>query len=368
MVEQSTSAGGSRTPARGNHQLDFLSFAASQAPSFSAPRPISPPRTVSKAATDFQTPRASRRIVKDVALDAVVPIALSDTPMIRKNQEMRKEASRRSSLGNRGARLSETTSRGDISAPHASVPSKTLYKHLGNDLPQTLRARHLVLWCLKRAMDADHATSQDIQKRDERRRLKGKGKAKELPTTRQGDELVAAIMNDVLRGAAKGEIEDSIYAQPSGDTSAAASQKAPDSGLRPHPRNVSNRQVQERFKQNISRDKAEEQEWISIVARVNAHRTRVIEEQQEMKRRQADPSMIDPAEAMPHFTGAADGAGTDMLNSWLAIAQDVLNSGEKVEPLELDDMEYHVSWSHLFFNGCMQEELNCILCNPYRLT
>ena len=47
--------------------------------------------------------------------DSVVPLPESETPMIRKNKELREAQSRRSSLGMRGQRASSSLGRGDIS-------------------------------------------------------------------------------------------------------------------------------------------------------------------------------------------------------------------------------------------------------------
>ena len=52
--------------------------------------------------------------MQDLTSEAVVPIPDSETPMIRKNKELR-EAQRRSSLGMRGQRASSSLGRGEIS-------------------------------------------------------------------------------------------------------------------------------------------------------------------------------------------------------------------------------------------------------------
>jgi kinetochore protein Mis13/DSN1 len=50
----------------------------------------------------------------DMSGEAVVPVPEGETPMIRKNRELR-EAQRRSSLGMRGQRASSSLGRGEIS-------------------------------------------------------------------------------------------------------------------------------------------------------------------------------------------------------------------------------------------------------------
>jgi len=51
----------------------------------------------------------------DGSLDHVVPIPESETPMIRKNKELREAQQRRSSLGLRGQRASTSLGKGEIS-------------------------------------------------------------------------------------------------------------------------------------------------------------------------------------------------------------------------------------------------------------
>jgi kinetochore protein Mis13/DSN1 len=56
--------------------------------------------------------------------DAMVPLADSETPMIKKNKELRAEQSRRSSLGTRGQRASSSIGKGD---PSESRHSESRY-------------------------------------------------------------------------------------------------------------------------------------------------------------------------------------------------------------------------------------------------
>ena len=59
--------------------------------------------------------RKSMRGMQDVMSEAVVPVEESETPMIRKNKEIREAQQRRSSMGMRGQRASSSLGRGDIS-------------------------------------------------------------------------------------------------------------------------------------------------------------------------------------------------------------------------------------------------------------
>lgn len=51
----------------------------------------------------------------DMSDDTEIPLAESETPMIKKNRQLREEQSRRSSLGMRGQRASSSLGRGEIS-------------------------------------------------------------------------------------------------------------------------------------------------------------------------------------------------------------------------------------------------------------
>ncbi|RMZ87147.1 hypothetical protein DV736_g5629, partial [Chaetothyriales sp. CBS 134916] len=88
-----------------------------------------------------------------------IALPFADTPVIRRNKEMREyksaRAERRSSLGMRGRRASSLIETGNSNAlPHAEVDVKDFYKHIGADgLSEPRRMRQLLTWCATRAMD-----------------------------------------------------------------------------------------------------------------------------------------------------------------------------------------------------------------------
>lgn len=90
----------------------------------------------------------------------------------------------------------------------------------------------------------------------------------------------------------------------------------------------------------LYRDKSEEAQWAAIFTRVNEHRSEVIAEQQAFKARQ-NQSESRSSEDIPSFTGKE--AGIERLSAWADIAQDVLQAGDEIEAMPLDDVEYHVS-------------------------
>ncbi|KAF1350703.1 Mis12-Mtw1 protein family-domain-containing protein [Delphinella strobiligena] len=85
-----------------------------------------------------------------------IPLPFADTPIIRRNKEMRKnsaENSRRSSSGMRGRRASSLIDSGASHAvPHFEVETQELYKHISQDLVEPKRMRQLLTWCGTRAL------------------------------------------------------------------------------------------------------------------------------------------------------------------------------------------------------------------------
>lgn len=57
--------------------------------------------------------------------DELVPLPESETPMIRKNKELREAQSRRTSLGMRGQRSSSSLGRGDLSTSIQLITCKS---------------------------------------------------------------------------------------------------------------------------------------------------------------------------------------------------------------------------------------------------
>ena len=101
-----------------------------------------------------------------------IALPFADTPIIRRNKEMRKtNGSRRSSLGMRGRRASslidtgksdgncylgrriDTVTNYTIALPHDEVESSEFYKHIESEgLSEPRRMKQLLTWCGTRAM------------------------------------------------------------------------------------------------------------------------------------------------------------------------------------------------------------------------
>jgi kinetochore protein Mis13/DSN1 len=110
-----------------------------------------------------------------------IALPISDTPVMRKNKDMRQAGGggrRRSSLGMRGRRASSLMDDGylgeftessvdvedllmwAIAVPHATVEHEEFYKHIAGELPEPRRMKQLLTWCGSRALgEKDSNTS-----------------------------------------------------------------------------------------------------------------------------------------------------------------------------------------------------------------
>ena len=114
----------------------------------------------------------------EIVFDATkIALPFADTPIIRRNQEMRKgiasgHGKRRSSLGMRGRRASSLIDTGKsngiiwsteqestkadqraLALPHDSVETTDFYKHIESEgLPEPRRMKQLLTWCGTRAL------------------------------------------------------------------------------------------------------------------------------------------------------------------------------------------------------------------------
>ncbi|ORX38323.1 Mis12-Mtw1 protein family-domain-containing protein [Kockovaella imperatae] len=260
--------------------IQSMSFASSSRSQLPGHRPSSPPRerlgfvprfstalsssTLQPPATkNAQTPglmgppsgplRKTRKSLKGLAhglpadqeeahVSMTMALPDSETPMIRKNQEMR-EAQRRSSLGQRTQRASSSLGKGEITIPHSSVPTSMFYRHITPLIPEPIRARHLIAWCGKRAGDAEIAA---------RLKKKRSGDSSSEQRTEDGDRILEGILEDFGLALGKGAIDTNVFAQKSAP---------PISSLAPHPRNVANREIRAKEEEVIQRCKTEIHLW-----------------------------------------------------------------------------------------------------------
>lgn len=167
------------------------------------------------------------------SIDSTMPLQISDTPMIRRNQAMRAASSssqqnqgkRKSSFGKRGNRASASFGEGRVSAPHESIPTEEFYRHVDSELPEAVRMRHLLVFLGKRL---------------------SKGKEKEGARESERERLVRETQEEVLKDLLGAKCDTN----PAGGTKGRLMLEKP---TRPHPGNIENKRAAEQGDSFIKR-------------------------------------------------------------------------------------------------------------------
>lgn len=76
------------------------------------------------------------------------------------------DGNRRTSLMLRSKRTSDSFGSGQPVTPHDSIASDRLYRHTDPDLPEPHRARHLLVWCARRAIPHNNTGLPKLSSRD----------------------------------------------------------------------------------------------------------------------------------------------------------------------------------------------------------
>ncbi|QPG75079.1 hypothetical protein FOA43_002419 [Brettanomyces nanus] len=82
-------------------------------------------------------------------VDPIIDITSKQPLKLSVEEQPSRRYSRRSSLSNRGKRLS-SIGNGFIAEPHSEVPIEEFYKHFDRDLPDPQKMRQLLIWCCRR--------------------------------------------------------------------------------------------------------------------------------------------------------------------------------------------------------------------------
>ncbi|KAK8854615.1 hypothetical protein IAR55_003354 [Kwoniella newhampshirensis] len=290
-------------------QVDNLRFSTSARPRPSAPRPTSPPRRTfagssssaagpSKTSATMGPPsgtfvRKTRKSVsrlQELSKESVVPVMESETPVIRKNQELRGQQARRSSLDHRGGRASSSWGKGEITMPHKSVDHKLFYRHIPTSYPDPIKARMLLVWCANRAVDEALRPSKSSSR--------SKGKEKETRSD-EGDKIIREIMEEFVQKMNRGAVDtSSVFGVPGQNSSA--------TGLKPHPRNVTNRRVESDTLSAIRKYKEEGSHWSALINAANTKQQETIRRLEKKKTLDATPDMTKAEEWMKQALGEAD--------------------------------------------------------------
>ncbi|KAL8936407.1 MAG: hypothetical protein Q9216_004948, partial [Gyalolechia sp. 2 TL-2023] len=177
----------------------------------------------------------------DKPLDPIkVSLPFADTPIIRRNKEMRKGAengSRRSSLGMRGRRASSLIDSGKSDAlPHEEVESSEFYKHIESSLTEPRRMKQLLTWCGTRALGEKPVSTQaDFHARQAAR------------------EIQQQLLKDF---STRSEMSDWFNRK---DTT------PPPQPPKPNPKNVSNEKKIKDLEQQLARLQTERQTWETLL-------------------------------------------------------------------------------------------------------
>lgn len=180
-----------------------------------------------------------------------IALPTADTPIIRKNQQMRKSKSgvRRSSLGNRGKRAS-SIGNGFEAVPHADVSPKSFYKHIDGEMSEPQRMKQLLLWSLKRVLESQEQAF---------------NQAKVNPAISVEDKtainVARFIQEEIVKDVEEGKISTSWWSRPENLDLTETIKK-------PNSQNIRNKENLETFKKRYDDLIKEKAQWEAQLAAV----------------------------------------------------------------------------------------------------
>lgn len=142
---------------------------------------------------------------------------------------------RRSSFSRRGKRAS-SIGNGFIALPHSNVKMADFYKHISPELPEPLRMRQLLAWCLRRVIDDQKVDSKDVH----------------------ALKIARVIQEDIYKDLVDNKIDVSWYSR---------NDDRPRSNLKPHPVNEENRKKIAELEDRIASLRKEDSKWAEISRR-----------------------------------------------------------------------------------------------------
>ncbi|KAK1058130.1 hypothetical protein LTR33_013479 [Friedmanniomyces endolithicus] len=177
-----------------------------------------------------------------------ITLPFQDTPVIRRNKEMRKggdNGHRRSSSGMRGRRASSMMDEGRGNAlPHSEVPTAEFYKHISADLTEPRRMRCLLGWCGTRALPPKPEAPKDSSQ----------ASSLEFQALQAARVIQAELSNDLVTN---GTLSD-WFSRDEAVPPAIPLRKAP------NPRNIANAAKAEELERELERLKAERANWDAL--------------------------------------------------------------------------------------------------------
>ncbi|KIM80325.1 hypothetical protein PILCRDRAFT_822455 [Piloderma croceum F 1598] len=307
---------------------------------------------------------------------------------------------RKSSGSTRGKRVSSLFEGGVISQPHTQVSDSSFYKHIDHDLPESDRARQLLIWCSNRALGSSGfappltgspaRAGRGVGGKDS----EGKGKddkveGKSLPPLSEDQKaLLRGIQEDAVRMLAERKIDLNVIShshshsqsQSQGDSSVDSNvlgglsggggvngSGGEDKGMKkPNEQNERNRAREVAFSGFIEKAKAEENAWLEVANFYNSYRTNVLAELD----KQLPPSTSAKAKGKQRATSQEveewsspreyelpevfrGGGGVGLARGVIA---DAGREGGRKSPLSerLEGLEFKVDSLHSYLNSALQ--------------
>ncbi|KFH62618.1 hypothetical protein MVEG_12010 [Podila verticillata NRRL 6337] len=189
------------------------------------------------------------------ATDVITAIPMRETPMIKKNKDLR-SGSRRSSFAMRGKRAS-TIGNGFSALPHPSVDPKSFYRHISADEPPPVRMKQLMAWCARKTIDNNG------EKRNET------GQARSATALK----IARLVEEEALAMLMSGKFSVSWYSRPA---DIGSSKK--DKPKKPHAQNVSNLKRLQEYEAQMAKLKQEDDQWTKVITSYNNFHAALLDE------------------------------------------------------------------------------------------
>ncbi|ODQ64996.1 hypothetical protein NADFUDRAFT_51595 [Nadsonia fulvescens var. elongata DSM 6958] len=275
---------GTRTP----HQLKYLSFDGDTPVAIHRKRLPNTSHTTThsmtpKAQPSSLTAEAVANNVGDTSFQFTVPLPMQDTPMIRRNQELRKQNNRRSSLGKRGKRAS-SIGNGSVAVPHNDISPQDYYKHLDPHLSDPQKMKNILIWSSTKVLEEE--AKELHRRRDQLLTKAGRGNSNgsainngKLTTEEDTARKIARVVKEeLLKDTKDSKINLSWWSRPEITTDALSNpliasmstSTARPAIRKPNMQNLINQQRLEQYKAKLSALQDEGRQWEAMRERVQA--------------------------------------------------------------------------------------------------
>ncbi|KAG0333449.1 hypothetical protein BG000_009150 [Podila horticola] len=211
----------------------------------------SKPAVASKAAavsTSESRPRHQPQYTPERTTDLITAIPMRETPMIKKNKDLR-SGSRRSSFAMRGKRAS-SIGNGFSALPHPSVDSKSFYRHISADVAPPVRMKQLMAWCSRKTIDNNGETKTETGHKRSATALK----------------IAKLVEEEALAMLVGGKFSVSWYSRPADMKGSKTSSNKP---KKPHAQNVSNLKRLQEYEAQIAKLQQEDDQWTKVITSYN---------------------------------------------------------------------------------------------------